>query len=48
MTLLGWLLVTFIFLKLIGIVTWSWGIVLFPLWVAFCKAMLETIAAKLK
>lgn len=31
--ILGVLLIVFIVLKLVGVVTWSWWIVLAPLWV---------------
>lgn len=32
-TFLGLLQVTFIVLKLCGVVTWSWPVVLIPLWI---------------
>ena len=31
--ILGVLLIIFIVLKLVGVVTWSWWIVLIPLWI---------------
>jgi hypothetical protein len=31
--ILGVLLIVFIVLKLVGVVTWSWWIVLIPLWI---------------
>ena len=31
--ILGVLLIVFIVLKLVGVVTWSWWVVLIPLWI---------------
>ena len=33
LTVLDLLLVAFIVLKLCGVIDWSWGVVLFPLWI---------------
>lgn len=46
LTLIGWILVIMIFLKLIGILPWSWGITLFPLWVIIALAALQALADK--
>ena len=42
-SLIGWILIAFIFLKIIGIFPWGWGIALFPLWVVLALAMLKVI-----
>ena len=34
MSLLGVLLVIFIVLKLVGVIDWSWWLVLIPLWIS--------------
>lgn len=47
MTLLGWWMVIFIFLKIIGVITWNWGITLFPLWVAVAIGILKTLLRKI-
>lgn len=48
LTLMGWILVIMIFLKLIGILSWSWGITLFPLWVIITLAAFQTLADKVE
>lgn len=46
LTLMGWILVIMIFLKLIGILPWGWGITLFPLWVMLTLATFQTLVDK--
>ncbi len=41
MTVLGTLQVVFIVLKLNNLIDWSWGWVLFPLWIAIGEAIVE-------
>lgn len=33
MSLLGVIQIVFIILKLVGVITWSWSVVLIPLWI---------------
>lgn len=44
MTFCGTLLLTLVGLKLTGLVDWSWLLILAPLWVPFCWALVVEFA----
>lgn len=43
MSFLGALLLIFIVLKLVGVIAWSWWLVLTPLWVSLVFGVLQAI-----
>ena len=44
MGLLGVLLVVFIVLKLVGVISWSWWVVLIPLWINLALIIIALLA----
>ncbi len=47
---MGLLQVAFIVLKLVGVISWSWGLVLLPIWIGvfllLCVIVIAVLAAK--